>query len=220
MGEELNKVFAEIERRKKRLQALVEIAEQSLLLESEKREAPKPQTGFSSTYLWTSLAWVVGGIVILYYIRSRYGGSLGGAPSALPITVYLIIALGLGAVAVYYINSRKKEEVEVFDPGERGRAAKRLIKEFYGPLEEGLRNNDLRGLTSLADRLLEDPLLGKAMEVAKEGDPKLSAYALYLYVSFVSGNVPPEEIEEAIEKVDNRPLRLLLSSLLSRDNVS
>ncbi|ASJ01137.1 hypothetical protein [Thermococcus gorgonarius] len=212
-GSGLKGVLDQIQLRKKRLQALVDIAEQSLLNE-ESRKKPPAEVGshFPMTYVWIALAWIIGGLVILYYIRVQYGGTIGGL-SGLSIGIYSVLALGFALmVVVYYLNRNKK--VETFDLSERGRAAKKLIKEFYTPLENALENDDLDGLLSLADRLLEDPLLANAMEATKEGDPKVAAYALYLYVSYRRGKVPIEEVMTSLETVDNKPLRLLLETLL------
>ena len=208
---------SEIERRMKRLQAMVEIAEESLRFEEGRRKAPKPSSGNIWTYLVTALAWTLGGLFILYLFRSRYSGVVGGAPTGVSIAVYAIIALGIVAALLFYYLPRRKESVEEFDLDERARAAKLLIKNFYTPLKEALLAGNDRALGALADKLLEDPLLSHAMEVVREGDPRVAAYSLYLYVSFKSGNVSLEEVAEAAENVDNRPLQLLLKSLLMEE---
>ncbi len=207
-------VVSEIEKRMKRLQAMVEIAEESLRFEEGRKKAPKPSFGNTWTYLITALAWTLGGLFLLYLFRSRYSGVVGGAPTGVSIAVYAVIALGIVAALLFYYLPRRKGSDEEFDLDERARAAKLLIKNFYVPLEEALLDGNDGALGALADKLLEDPLLAHAMEVVREGDPRVAAYALYLYVSFKSGNVSPKEVEEAVENVDNRPLRLLLESCL------
>ncbi|NJF25629.1 hypothetical protein E3E29_08280 [Thermococcus sp. Bubb.Bath] len=210
-------VISEIEKRMKRLQAMVEIAEESLRFEEGRRKAPKPSQGNMWTYLITALAWTLGGLFILYLFRSRYSGVVGGAPTGVSIVVYAIIALGIVAVLLFYYLPRRRGAVEEFDLDERARAAKLLIKNLYAPLKEALLEDNDTALGAMADKLLEDPLLAHAMEVVREGDPRLAAYALYLYVSFKSGNVSLEDVAEAVEKVDNRPLQLLLESLLPEE---
>jgi hypothetical protein len=210
-------VVSEIEKRMKRLQAMVEIAEESLRFEEGRRKAPKPSQGNVWTYLITALAWTLGGLFILYLFRSRYSGVVGGTPTGVSIAVYAVIALGIVAALLFYYLPRRRGTVEEFDLDERARAAKLLIKNFYTPLKEALLEGNDGALGALADKLLEDPLLAHAMEVVREGDPRLAAYALYLYVSFKSGNVPIEEVAEAIETVDNRPLQLLLESLIPEE---
>lgn len=200
-------VFDEIEKRVRRLNALAEIAEERALVE-ERRPIPKVQSQFS-TYLWVSAAWVIGGLLILYFLRSRYRGILGSSSRA-SLMVYAVLTVGvLVMVVLYYLQSKGSGE-ESFDLAERARAARRVVKDFYVPLREALEKGDAGALRLLADKLLEDPLLARAVEVSKEGDPKLMAYALYLYAS---GNLAdPDELREAVGRVDNWVLRLLLGS--------
>ncbi|MDV3104623.1 hypothetical protein [Thermococcus waiotapuensis] len=215
-GTGLKDVLDQIQLRKKRLQALVDIAEKSILSDENGKKPPaEVGSSFPMTYVWIALAWIIGGMIILYYIRVQYGGTIGGV-SGLSMGLYSILALGFALMGVFYYLSRNKK-VETFDLGEREKAAKKLIKEFYTPLENALENDDLEGLLSLADRLLEDPLLASAVEVTREGDPKVAAYALYLYVSYRRGKVPIEEVTTSLETVDNKPLRLLLETLLGED---
>lgn len=200
----------ELEKRIKRLQALIEIAEERAPASSE-RPIPKPSSS-ATVYLWTSVAWIVGGLLVLYFLRSRYGGTLGNAPTKVSLTVYAILTVGVVVLMAAYYLSRRREEGEVFDLDERVRAARRVLREFYLPLKDALEKGDEKTLRELADKLIEDSFLAKAMEVAREGDPKLTAYALYLYLS--RDTVGRDEIREAIDNVDNKPMRLLLKSLL------
>ncbi|EEB74832.1 hypothetical protein [Thermococcus sp. AM4] len=207
-------VLDELEKRIKRLQAVIEIAES--VPSPEVRPVPKPPSSFS-VYLWMSAAWFIGGLLIIYFLRSRYGGTLSNAPTGVSLAVYAILALGVVVLLVAYYLSRRREEGEVFDIDERARAARRLLKEFYLPLKEAFKWGDEEAIRALADRLLEDPLLARAMEILREGDPKLCAYALYLYVSRES--VGEDEIKEALERLDNKPLRRLLSALLEGQRI-
>jgi len=202
-------VLDELDKRIKRLQAVIEIAES--VPSQEEKPVPRPQSQFSA-YLWMSVAWFVGGLFIIYFLRSRYGGALGNAPTGVSLAVYAVLALGVVILLVAYYLSRRKEEGEVFDIDERARAARRLLKEFYLPLKKALEGDDEEAIRALADKLLEDPLLARSMEVLREGDPKLCAYALYLYVS--RENVGRDEIRETIERLDSKPLRRLLSTLV------
>ena len=200
----------ELDKRIKRLQALIEIAEERLPSSSD-RPIPKPSSS-AGVYLWMSTAWIVGGLLILYFLRSRYGGALGNAPTKVSLTVYTILTIGIVVLMVVYYLPKKRKEGEVFDLDDRARAARRVLREFYLPLKDALEKGDEKVLQELADKLIDDPLLAKSMEVLREGDPKLTAYALYLYLS--RDTVERDEIREVIDNVDNKPMRLLLKSLL------
>ncbi len=202
-------VLDELDKRIKRLQAVIEIAES--VPPSDNRPIPKLQSSFS-VYLWMSVAWFIGGFLIIYFLRSRYGRALNSAPTGVSLAVYAVLALGVVILLVAYYLSRRKEEGEVFDIDERARAARRLLKEFYLPLKKALEGDDEEAVRALADRLLEDPLLARAMDVLHEGNPELCAYALYLYVS--REKVGGDEIRETLERLDNKPLRRLLSALV------
>ncbi|ASJ03429.1 hypothetical protein A3L09_09230 [Thermococcus profundus] len=202
-------VFNEIDKRVKRLNALIEIAEERALSE-EKRPVPKPSSPVSA-YLWVSAAWVIGGLLILYLLRSRYGSVLGSASGA-SLMIYGVLTVGILLLIIFYYLSRRGSEEETFDLDERARAARRVVRDFYIPLREALENNDESALRRLADRLMDDPMLNRAMEVSKEGDPRVVAYALYLYTS--PGAADEEEIAEAAQTVGNRVMAILLQSLL------
>ena len=203
-------VLDELEKRINRLQAIIEIAERKLPA-SQQRPVPKPPSSFP-VYLWTGAAWVIGGLLILLFLRSRYGETLSSAPTGVSMAVYLVLALGVTALLLAYYFSQRKKQEDVLDIDEMARSAKRLLKEFYFPLREALKSNDRDSLRAIADKLLEDPLLAKAMDVLHEGNPKLCAYALYLYVSKEAVN--EEDIEEALQELDNKPLRKLLITML------
>lgn len=208
-------VLDELEKRINRLQAIIEIAERELP-PSQQRPVPKPQSPLP-VYLWTSAAWIIGGLLILLFLRSRYGETLNSVPAGVSMAVYLILALGAAALLLAYYFSQRKKPEDVLDIDEMARSAKRLLKEFYFPLREALKSNDRDSLRAIADKLLEDPLLAKAMDVLHEGDPKLCAYALYLYVSREAVN--EEDIEEALQGLNNKPLRKLLSTMLEEKRV-
>jgi len=199
----------EIERRIKRLEALAEIIEYSNLRESHKKPVPRAASGSLWLYLVGGLAWVIGGLAILYLMRARYPSvfSLSGSAMAL----YVILAIGIALLLAYYFFQREEgEPVE-----NRHVLSKTLVRDFYVPLKDAIENNDLDRVRALAERLLDDPVVSRAFEVLGEGDPKLTAYALYVYASkdFVSG----EEIREALQRADNRLSKLLLKSLLEGD---
>ena len=200
MGEE---VLVELGKRIKRLEEEVELIEERL--EREERVGTGDVEVFPTYHIALMALWIVTGIILLAYLGSRV------APTAnVPLGLYLLMGLATAGPPLAYVLWRRKPREDPLR--KRLTALKLTLAEFYRPLERALRENDREALTLLADRLLEDSRLASAVELANEGNAKLNAYALYLY-AFYSPELKPE-VEETAKRLSNRPLRLLLLSLL------
>nr|CRL09156.1 hypothetical protein [unidentified prokaryotic organism] len=208
------RVIEEIDRRIKRLEAEVEILDRSLesLESAPKKFAPKPKNDALYYMVFIGL-WMLVGIGVLVYLSRS--GRLPGTINV-PLLPYVLIALVvlLGGLAYAIWERREREKL---DPRgeleEKIRSANLVVKFFYEPLKKALLEDDPSALRVLGDRLLEDPILPSAVEKVNEGDPKKMAYALYLYASYT-----PEmrdEVENLLEVLGNKPLRVLLEELLS-----
>ena len=198
-------VLREIDRRIKRLQAEVEIAEQSLEM-VRNRKYPKARD-YSTVYLLLMLLWLVIGFMLLFALSKR-------APMAalVPTEFYAVFLVSLSVPLLYGLLRRGTGEEPGAELVERQRLAKLIIREFYTPLMRAIEGNDVNALEAIAEKLLNDSSLGNAIESLNEGNPKLIAYSLLLYTKY-----RPElrgEVEETIERLANRPLRALLSTLV------
>ncbi len=202
MGKE--EVLKEIDLRMKRLEAQVELLEEQLERESSRR-VPTSADKFSLYYLLFMGLWFIIGLLVLLYLHSRV------APGVeLSLWLYALIgAVTVGLPLAYLLWPRRPEEIGI---EERLAAAKVALKAFYKPLREAVEKNDPGALISLADRLLNDPGLSAAVELANEGDPKVIAYALYLYANY--SDELEDDAKETLNLLTNRPVKLLLSSLL------
>ena len=212
-------VIEEIDRRIKRLEAEIEILEKTLedLESAPKKFTPKPRDDSLYYVIFIGL-WMLVGIGVLVYL-TKAGGLPGGIN--VPLLPYVLIAaiVLLGGLAYMMWERREREKL---DPRgeleEKLRSANLVLKLFYEPLRKALLEEDLSVLRELADRLLDDPILSKAVERVNEGDPKRMAYALYLYTSYT-----PEmrgEVEGLLDGLGNKPLRALLRELLSGEESS
>ena len=198
-------ILQEIDRRIKRLQAEIEIAETSMERISNRRYPGVKE--YSTLYAVLMLAWVITGFLLLAVLSRKIPNGM-----KIPIKLYAIV-LVLLSLPVLYVLVRKGEKSEPgADLAERARMARLLIREFYGPLRKAVDEEDTGALETLAERLLNDSRLAGAMEALNEGDPKLVAYALLLYSKF-----NPElrgEVENTVESLTNKPVKALLQSLL------
>ncbi|WP_297507841.1 hypothetical protein [Thermococcus sp.] len=201
--EAMKEALEEVERRIKKIEAEIELLEEGLERAESEKKPPKVET--TSVYYLAFMAfWAIAGLILLAYMRSRV------APGVrVPIGLYALIALVIFVPPFLYLLMRKPEEEPAV---ERISALRLTLSGFYRPLKKALEENDREALTKIADRLLDDPRLASAVELANEGDAKLNAYALYLYARY-----SPElkgEVEETLERLTNKPLRALLSSVL------
>lgn len=198
----MEEVMTEIGKRVKRLEGELELLEKQL---ERNGDLKPPDVGALSVYYLAFMAiWIITGIILLAYVRSRFSGV------GVPVGLYTLISLAtVGPPLAYILWRRTPPE----DPlRERLTAVRLTLTEFYRPLEKALKENDRDALLALADRLLEDTRLASAVELANEGNAKLNAYALYLYARY--SRELKEEVEETVKELTNKPLRLLLLSLL------
>ncbi|NJE08547.1 hypothetical protein E3E31_08430 [Thermococcus sp. M39] len=217
----MEKVFEEIEKRIKRLEAEIELAEKRLELLEETGAAHKYQIwekrkSYSEYYLIFIALWMILGLLLLVYIKNRYAQMV-----PLSLTPYIILALFLIIVPLAYIIWKFLHKEEIESPLEylsrREKNARIVLNGFYLPLKEALEKGDEEKLRHIADNLLTSPGLAKAIEEENEGDPKVMAYALYLYLIYLNRDKDiKDEIEETVKLLRNKPLRALLSSLLER----
>ncbi|MCD6372300.1 MAG: hypothetical protein J7L37_01935 [Thermococcus sp.] len=211
MGKE--KVLGEIDRRIKRLEAEIEIVENRLGYLEGIGAPSKYQVfrkkDYSVYYLMLMGVWMLVGFLALMSIRNRLPAGIN-----VPLLPYFFISLTLIVFPlIYVIWSRQREPKTPMDElVERERLARLLLSRFYFPLRKAVEEGDENILKRLADELLSDPILAEAVGRLNEGDPKLMAYALYLY----SNRSPEllEEVKETVERLNNKPLKALLSELV------
>lgn len=211
MGRE--EVLAELDKRIKRLEAEVELAEERLRYLDE-IGAPSRYKTFqrkdnSVYYLLLMAVWVLLGFLALMAISHRlpYGFNFPLLPYVLVVLVVVVLPL-----AYYYLSRREEPKTPMDELEERERLAKLVLSLFYMPLREAIEKDDRRKMEGLAEDLLNNPILAEAIERTNEGDPKVMAYALYLYATY-----RPEledEVRETVNVVSNKPIKALLSSLV------
>ncbi|NJE09430.1 hypothetical protein [Thermococcus sp. MAR1] len=211
MGRE--EVLAELDKRIKRLEAEVELAEERLRY-LEEIDAPSRYKALrrkdnSVYYLLLMAVWVLLGFLALMAISHRlpYGFSFPLLPYIL--VVLIVVALPL---VYYYLSQREEPKTPMDELEERERHAKLVLSLFYRPLREAIEKNDRRKIEDMAEDLLNNPILAEAIERTNEGDPKVMAYALYLYATYRPEL--EEEVRETVRVVSNKPIKVLLSSLV------
>ncbi len=201
-------VLREIDRRIKRLNAVLELETQQVSSDKKFKELPKQNTTLMLSLL-LSVVWIGGGLFLLYFVESRYGIS----GFTIPLKVYLLFFLIFLIPPVYfYVSRRRPKENPVHSD-----APLVVIERFYKPLRKALEADDLETIESLASALVEDPLLASSFREAHEGNPKEAAYALYTYVRFRQGLLGEDELETAMEAVQNRAMRAMLSYLVKEE---
>lgn len=203
-------VLDELERRIRKLEAEIELAEQRLLLmdkvgASTKYTIWERRTEGMDVYMLFFLFFILATLLIFAWIKKRF--------SFLPIslTPYMIVALVLLLFPVSYfmLRSRKKSyESPIHYLESRENAARFILTSFYNPLREALKNGDGGKIRSLAEMLLHDENLANSLDLLREGDAKLMSYALYLYIYKNPGLIG--EMSSTAEKMINKPLKKLL----------
>ncbi len=210
----MKEVLKEIDTRIKRLEAEIELAESRLeflnkIGASSKYKLLEKKQGISEIYIVFFMLWGFIGLVLLLFLKYRYGEML---PFSLTPYIVLMVFFILLPVVYYIVSSREpKEETPIDYLIKRERMARLLINRFYKPLRDALERGDEDKLKELAEDISMGEL-ARAAEELNEGNPKAMAYALYLFIA--RDKVNPEEIQEALTLVKNKPLKLLLSTLL------
>jgi hypothetical protein len=205
-------IIEEIDKREKRLQAIIEISEERLRhLEELGPRAWGPQVrDYSVYYVLLLLAWIVIGLIVLVFLSKRTPGQL-----RIPLLPYVLLAVVFSIPLFYYLLTKGKGESTLgVDFVERERMARMLLERFYKPLREAVVEENQEKIEELANRLLDDPVLAEAMEKLHEGDPKRVAYALLLYSKYTPEL--EEEVKNTLESLTNRPARALLETLLGK----
>ncbi|MBO8174296.1 MAG: hypothetical protein H0Z18_03455 [Thermococcus sp.] len=215
----MEKVFKEIEKRIKRLEAEIELAEKRLELLEETGAAHKYQIwekrkSYSEYYLIFIAIWMIMGLMLLLYIKNKYAQRI-----PLSLTPYIILAFVLIILPLIYVVWKFMYKEEIESPLEylskREKNARIVLNAFYLPLKEALENENEEKLRRIADNLLTSEGLARAIEEENEGDPKVMAYAIYLYLN--RDKDVKDEIEETVKLLRNKPLKALLSFLLEKD---
>ncbi|ASJ13103.1 hypothetical protein [Thermococcus thioreducens] len=211
MGRE--EVLEEVDRRIKRLQAEVELAEERLRY-LDRIGAPSKyralrREDYSIYYLLLMAVWVLLGFLALIAISHRlpYGFNFSLLPYLFVVLVVIVLPL-----TYYYLSRREEPKTPMDELEERERLARLVLSLFYVPLREAIEKDDRKAMEGLAEELLNNPVLAEAVEKTKEGDPKVMAYALYLYSTY-----RPEmegEVRETLSILSNKPLRALLSTII------
>lgn len=211
MGKE--KVLEELDRRIKRLEAEIEFAEERLRYLEEigapsKYKALK-RRDYSVYYTIFIGVWMLVGLLAFMSIKDRLPGVIN-----IPLLPYLFITLSIILIPILYLMWSKNQEVRtpMDEFEERERLARTIIASFYRPLMKAIEEDDKEAMKNLAEELLRNPVLAGAIERMNEGDPKLMAYALYLYASYTEGL--EDEVKETISRLHNKPLRALLETLI------
>ncbi|WP_175059511.1 hypothetical protein [Thermococcus sp. 2319x1] len=214
----MKEVLKEIDTRIKRLEAEIELAESRLefldkIGASSRYKLLEKKQRISEMYVLFLMLWGFIGLMLLLYLKYRYAEML---PFSLTPYILLMVFFILLPAGYYAISSRKPEEETPIDYlNKRERMARLLINRFYKPLREALEKNDNVKLKELADSISTGEL-ARAAEELNEGNPKAMAYALYIYLA--RDTVSPEEIQEALALVKNKPLKILLSTLLKESS--
>lgn len=211
MGRE--EVLEEIDRRIKRLRAEMELAEERLRyldqIGAPSKYRALQRKDYSVYYLLLMAVWVLLGFLALMAISHRlpYGFNFPLLPYLLIVLVVIVLPL-----AYYYLSRREEPKTPMDELEERERLARLVLSLFYHPLREAVEKDDRKAMENLAEELLNNPLLAEAVEKTKEGDPKVMAYALYLYATYRPEM--EEDVRETLSILGNRPLRALLSILV------
>ncbi|WP_148233417.1 hypothetical protein [Pyrococcus sp. NA2] len=199
----LEDVIKDIEIEIKKFQERVAVLEEvSLLGESSISSKYKDllkKRNYGFYYLIFLVVILIVELAVLMFLKSRYGFRLSG------LTYVLLAILASLSLVILASMFRPREE----DSLEDKILMYKSIVRFYGKLKESLERNDKETIQRLADEILEEPILAKALEFINVGEPKVIAYALYLYAN--EDKVEKSEIQEVIPLVRG-PIRRLLES--------
>ncbi|MFA4701783.1 hypothetical protein [Pyrococcus kukulkanii] len=146
------------------------------------------------------IAMLVLEILVLAFFRARF--------KVLDINIesimYLLLAFLALLILMLFFGRRKSEE-GTGDIREKIDEYRKVSK-FYSRLKEAIERGSREDITKLADEILEDPLLSKALKNSGVGDPKIIAYSLCLYAN--RDKVDNSEVEE-VKGMLGYPLRKL-----------
>lgn len=205
----------EIEKRIRRLEAEIELAENRLEFMDrvgvssryalwERREEPLDY------YMVFFFVVLILSLVVFWWVRTRVGMIY------ISLRPYIALAVTLGVLPIAYFLMRALRRRKESNPVEylerRERAARTVLGEFYIPLKRAVEEGDRDGVRALADKLLSGGPLAEDFELLNEGDPKLTAYALYLYA--VGGQEEVEEMENLLNRELNRAIKSLIMDAL------
>ena len=117
--------------------------------------------------------------------------------------ILYVLLVFLAFFLLFLFLGKWKEEEDVMDIKGKIEEYKKVSK-FYYKLKDAIEKGDMDGVMRIADEVLEDPMLSKALESSGVGDPKVIAYSLYLYAN--RDKVDNSEVEE-VKGILKGPLR-------------
>jgi hypothetical protein len=203
----IEEAIEETEKRIRRLQAEIELLEEELERLESGPSKYSPKLGRESAYYMIFIGvWIVIGILALIYVKSRLPANV-----SVPLGPYLIVGIIVVFAPIIYLMWEKRSASKNDPKAEiesKIRDRNLVLSLFYEPLKKALEDNDTEALRELADRLLDDPILASAVLNSHEGEPKMMAYALYLYAT---GEGSSDEVGELLQTLSNKPLRALLN---------
>ncbi|WP_157868091.1 hypothetical protein [Pyrococcus abyssi] len=200
----------ELERRKfeERANILEEVIDKSSSsISSKYEELLRKRRASFFVYSILMIGLLVVEIIVLLIIREKF--NVGG----IKISLILFFLLAILAFTLLGLIASRSES-EDYSVEDKITLYRKLAK-FYSKLKEALERKDYEKLRELADEVLSDPLLGKAIEIGNIGRPEAVAYALYLYLN--RDKVEKFEVEEAINLVEG-PMKLLLKVALGEED--
>ena len=206
-------VLEETETRIKRLEAEIELIEERLHFldrvgASSKYQILQRRTKTGELYIMFFVVWGFMGLTLLLYLKYKYSEIL---PFSLTPYIGAMIAFIIIPFFYYFFLSKQSEPENPINYLEKKeRMARLALNRFYIPLKEALEEEDHEKLEELANRLLQGEV-AEAITELNEGDPKVMAYALYLYLN--RNSVHPGEINEVMTLLKNKPLKKLLLTI-------
>gem|GEM_PF-2008943 len=203
----LKAIDLEIKKFEERANVLEEVALQGeSSLSSKYEDMLKKKSRYSIYYLIATAVFLFFEILLLIVIRYKYG--LGTLNYSILIVVTVILVFFL-----FMLTSSPKVEEDSIQ--EKIVFYRLIANKFYKRIKGGLEKGDEELIRAVADDILKDPLFSRALEHANVGDPKVVAYALYLYLH--RDKVDNLEVQNTINLVRG-PIRMLLESILGEDH--